>query len=75
MAVLHSCASCGLLGWRLRRRARWAAEVADAGLVAFFAALAHRAPTPPIESNSVTGNLRLQRAIGVTREFRESRTR
>lgn len=37
MAVLHSCPSCGLFGWKARRRARWAAEVADAGLVAFFA--------------------------------------
>lgn len=40
MAVLHSCASCGLFGWRTRRRARWAAEIADAALIAFFAGLA-----------------------------------
>ena len=40
MAVLHSCPSCGLFGWRTRRRARWAAEVADAALIAFFANLA-----------------------------------
>lgn len=35
----HSCASCGLLGWRERRRARAAQELADAGLAAFFARL------------------------------------
>lgn len=40
MAVLHSCASCGLFGWKVRRRARWAAEIADAALIAFFAGLA-----------------------------------
>ncbi len=40
MAVPHSCASCGLFGWKVRRRARWAAEIADAALIAFFAGLA-----------------------------------
>lgn len=35
----HSCQSCGLFGRRRRRRARWAAEVADAALVAFFVKL------------------------------------
>lgn len=40
MAVLHSCPSCGLFGWKVRRRARWAAEIADAALVAFFTNLA-----------------------------------
>lgn len=33
MAVLHSCASCGLFGWKVRRRARWAAEIADAASI------------------------------------------
>lgn len=58
MAVLHSCPSCGLFGWRTRRRARWAAEIADAGLVAFFANLADdmRAGTTRGPRRSVTSD-------------------
>ena len=37
--MIHTCPSCGLFGRKVRRRERQARRTAEAGLVAWFAAL------------------------------------
>lgn len=37
--MTHTCPSCGLFGRKVRRRERQARRTAEAGLVAWFAAL------------------------------------